>query len=228
MSLLLLFDIDGTLLHRAADDHSAAIHAALREVYGVEPVGVELDPAGRTDPEIGRLILLARGVDGKRIDDGLHDFHIAACRSYAERSGDLAATVAPGAPELLGELARSGRHIVALLTGNFEPIARLKLRRARIGQLFAPGQGAFGSDSEDRSHLPGLARRRAGATGRPWPRERTVVIGDTPLDIACARAEQVRCVAVATGRWSPAELAHADAVVARFSELGEVLEDWDY
>ena len=96
-------------------------------------------------------------------------------------------------------------HRLALVTGNLEPIARLKLRAAGIVRHFAPGQGGFGSDSEDRSDLPPLARERAAAGngGAPWPREQTVVIGDTPRDIACARADGVHVVAVATGPTPP-------------------------
>ena len=87
------------------------------------------------------------------------------------------------------------------MTGNLEPVARLKLTRAGIGRHFASGQGGFGSDSEDRSDLPPIARARAAAWngGEPWPRERTVVVGDTPRDIACARADGVHVVAVPTG-----------------------------
>ena len=88
---------------------------------------------------------------------------------------------------------------LGLVTGNFEPVARLKLRQAGIGSFFAGCPGGFGSDSEDRAGLPAIARRRAGDGGRPFPRERTVVIGDTPRDIACARADGLRCIAVATG-----------------------------
>jgi phosphoglycolate phosphatase-like HAD superfamily hydrolase len=64
---------------------------------------------------------------------------------------------------------------------------RVKLARAGIGDYFEPGQGGFGSDHLDRSELPAIARARADG----WPRERTVVIGDTPRDIACARADGV-------------------------------------
>ena len=59
------------------------------------------------------------------------------------------------------------------MTGNLEPVARLKLERAGLGRFFAPGQGGFASDHASRAELPAIARRRAGG----WPRERTVVIG---------------------------------------------------
>jgi phosphoglycolate phosphatase-like HAD superfamily hydrolase len=121
---------------------------------------------------------------------------------------------------------RTGREDVrlGLLTGNYEPVARLKLRRAGIGKWFGAGQGAFGSDAEDRAALPMLARRRAGSRGVPYPRARTIVIGDTPRDIACARADEVRCMAVCTGPYGPSELTGADAVALDAFELHAQLE----
>ena len=87
---------------------------------------------------------------------------------------------------MLEELdAREGVRL-AVLTGNLEPIARLKLARAGLGRFFEHGQGGFGSDHEDRTELPAIARARAGG----YPRAQTVVIGDTPRDIACARADE--------------------------------------
>ncbi len=130
-------------------------------------------------------------------------------------------------PELLAALAaRPDDFRLSLVTGNLEPVARLKLKRAGLGRWFAAGQGAFGSDSEDRSELPAIARRRAGRLdgGRPYPRERTVVIGDTPRDIACARADGVRCIAVATGSYGAEALAEADAVVASAHGLVAALD----
>ncbi len=117
----------------------------------------------------------------------------------------------------------AGRCRLALLTGNYEAVARLKLARAGIGRYFPSRQGAFGSDAEDRTSLPAIARRRAGETGRPYPREQTIVIGDTPRDIACAQADMVRCVAVTTGPYRREELGAADAVVSDAAGLKAVL-----
>ena len=94
-----------------------------------------------------------------------------------------------------------------------------KLARAGLGEWFRGAPGGFGSDSEDRAALPAIARRRAGHTAR----EETIVIGDTPRDIACARADGVRCVAVTTGWFGTEELTGADAVAADADELREVL-----
>jgi phosphoglycolate phosphatase-like HAD superfamily hydrolase len=138
---------------------------------------------------------------------------------------DLSGRVAPGIPELLDRLAaRPDAFRLSLVTGNLEPVARLKLDRAGLGRHFPPGQGGFGSDHESRAELPPIARARA--SDPPWPRERTVVIGDTPRDIACARADRVRVAAVGTGPFGVEDLAEADAVVDDARALLPVLEDW--
>jgi phosphoglycolate phosphatase-like HAD superfamily hydrolase len=227
--LLLLFDIDGTLLAGATKAHREALHAALREVHGVEITDTlppAVHPAGRTDGEIARMMLLQAGVSAREIDDGADAVREVCCREYARRCpNDLAHRVIPGVPELLLSLFSDDGVRLALLTGNFEPVARIKLKRAGIGMYFPAGQGAFGSDAEDRTELPAIARRRAGDAGTPYPRTQTVVIGDTPLDIACARADGVRCVAVATGPFGVEELGDADAVAADARELGRVLAE---
>jgi phosphoglycolate phosphatase len=228
--VLLLFDIDGTLLSGATEAHAAALYEALRTVHGIgrPGEGVIIDPAGRTDGEIARLLLIGHGIPAAQIDERAADVRIATCEAYARRCpDDLSHTVLPGVRELLDELAaRADGPRLALLTGNYEPVARLKLARAGIGDRFASRQGAFGSDSEDRALLPAIARRRAGGdAGQPHPRERTLVIGDTPRDVACAHADGVRCLAVATGRSSAAQLADAgaDAVAERAAEIPRLL-----
>jgi phosphoglycolate phosphatase len=219
--VLLLFDIDGTLLIRATDDHRDAVHAALRRVWHVaDPAAARVDPRGRTDPQIARAILLKSGVSAERIDARMIDFKRAAAEEYARRCrSDLSPFVAPGVVDLLARLRDRPGVRLSLVTGNLEPIARLKLARAGLGGFFDRGQGGFGSDHEDRTELPAIARVRAGRPGAPYPRSQTVVVGDTPLDVACARADGVRCFAVTTGSYGAGELAGADAVVGSAREL---------
>jgi phosphoglycolate phosphatase-like HAD superfamily hydrolase len=222
--MLVLFDIDGTLLTGATGAHSQALDAAIREVHAVDPGKIrgQIQPAGRTDGEIARLILLDLGVSAWRIDELAADVREACCRIYAQISPpDLGSHVVPGIPDVLAWLGERPGVTLGLLTGNYEPIGRLKLRLAGIGKWFASAPGAFGSDSEDRAALPAIARRRAGHVRR----EDALVIGDTPRDIACARADGVRCVAVTTGRYGPDELAEADAVATDSGELRERLEE---
>lgn len=213
--LLLLFDIDGTLLRRATLEHAAALHEAMHAVYGLDTSAVRVPAAGRTDLEIARASLLTLGVSARRIDEGLDELKTVAAEAYARRvPDDLSATVLPGMVELLESLAAREDVLLSLVTGNIEAIARLKLRAAGVGSYFPAGQGGFGSDSEDRTDLPAIARRRAGGPDAPHPRERTLVIGDTPRDIACARADGLAVLAVATGPHPAHELDDADATLA--------------
>jgi phosphoglycolate phosphatase len=222
---LLLFDIDGTLLQRAADAHRDAILAAIQRTYGVDPSGARVDAAGKTDLEIAREILVASDVPAERIAALATDVRLAATEEYARRCPrDLSDRLVPGIPDLLEDLAARDDVLLALVTGNLEPIARLKLARAGIGKFFARGQGGFGSDDEDRAALPTIARERAGSVTQPHPRDRTWVIGDTPRDIAAARADDVGCLAVTTGPYTADELQGADAIACGPGELKELLE----
>lgn len=227
--MLLLFDIDGTLLVGASRAHAEALLLALQDVYGVPELSSDgVEAAGRTDLEIARLILLRYDVPAKRIDSGLMDVQHSTVEHFAELCPEsLEPNVVPGIAPLLRSLAGRSGVILSLVTGNLEPVARLKLERAGLGALFDRGQGGFGSDSEDRTDLPAIARRRArsdddGSTA--YPRERTLVIGDTPRDIACARADGVRCLAVATGPFAAEELSGADGVARDAGELGRLIE----
>jgi phosphoglycolate phosphatase-like HAD superfamily hydrolase len=224
--LLLLFDVDGTLLEDATGPVREAIGAALLRHHGVDATRMKrrISTSGRTDGEIARAILLDAGVSAARIDE-LADAVRETCCEVCEElyRADLSEHVIDGMRELLTWLAGRDDVVVGLLTGNFECAAKLKLQRAGIGSAFVSGASAFGSDAEDRAALPPIARRRAGSGGVPHPRSRTVVIGDTPQDVACARADGVRCVAVATGGHAAAELAGADQVVRDASELRQAL-----
>jgi len=184
----------------------------------------QIEAAGRTDDAIARSILTLAGVSAERIDERARDVRAMTCAEYAHRCpADLAGRLAPGVPEVLDRLGRQDGVRLALLSGNLECVARLKVDRAGIGHHFPRGQGAYGSDSEDRTDLPEIARRRAGADGEPYPREKTVVIGDTPRDIACARADGVHVIALATGPFRASDLHGADVVIDMAREIPAAL-----
>jgi phosphoglycolate phosphatase len=245
--MLLLFDIDGTLLRNASEEHARSIYVAMHEVYGLgsadgDPASMpRVLAAGRTDLEIAREMALLSGCSAEAFDDGRAEFVAVCVREYCGRvPDDLSGRAVDGVRELLAALEGTLGVMLALVTGNIEGIAHLKLARAGLGSFFPSGQGGFGSDSEDRTDLPEIARARAARhpaldahpspsghsdveSGQPYPRERTVVIGDTPLDIACARADGVRCVAVTTGPFGAEDLGGADAVACDTAELREIL-----
>ena len=116
-AVLLLFDIDGTLVSGATDAHRDAMHEALREVHGVDATRVmrrPLAPAGRTDPEIARAILLDAGISAERIDDRADEVREQCCRAYArlcpeDLSGTRAAGHRAGARAAVGPPRRQAR-----------------------------------------------------------------------------------------------------------------------
>jgi phosphoglycolate phosphatase-like HAD superfamily hydrolase len=225
-SLLLLFDIDGTLLREGATPVGPAMSAALKEVHRVDTAAIrtQIATSGRTHGEIARAILLDAGVPTARIDALADQMRDRCCEAWAATApDDLSGDVLPGVRELLDWLAVLPEARLGLLTGNYEAIARSKVARSGLGGFFEPGHGAFGSDAEDRDELPAIARRRAGTSDAPYPRSDTIVIGDTPLDVACARADGVRCVAVASGMFEPHALADADVVVRDALEVRAAL-----
>jgi phosphoglycolate phosphatase-like HAD superfamily hydrolase len=138
-----------------------------------------------------------------------------------EGDGPAAAAEHAGTASALASL-REGGHRLALVTGNLEPIARRKLSLRGLGGFFPANQGGFGSDADLRPELVPIARARAGDGNRSsYPRDRTVLIGDTPFDVAAARADGVRCVAITGHRFSAEALAAAGAA-ATVDEIAEV------
>jgi phosphoglycolate phosphatase-like HAD superfamily hydrolase len=219
--VLMLFDIDGTLLRRAHVEHRIALAEAVREVWdAVDPGDSAVPAAGRTDVAIARDICLLGGVTAAHFDERLDDFFGACATAYDRRApADLRDRHVPHVEEVLAELAARPGVRLSLVTGNLEAVAWMKLERAGLDAFFPAGQGAFGSDAEDRTELPAIARARAGN----YPRAKTVIIGDTPRDIACARADGLRCIAVATGPFTAEQLAGADAVLDSAHALLDVL-----
>ena len=217
--LLLLFDIDGTLLqYGGAREHAAALVRTLSEVYAVDlpsDAVQQVGPWGKTDQRIAREVLELAGVEDTRPQEWIERAWEIYAAADLSRLSDGAM---PGAVEALGWAAAAG-HVNALLTGNIEPIAHHKLDAAGLGRWFERGQGAFGSDAEDRRELVPVARARAGG----WPGERTIVIGDAPGDVACALAGGAIAVAL-LGHFGREELAGAHVFIERLADLGDALD----
>jgi phosphoglycolate phosphatase-like HAD superfamily hydrolase len=188
-----LFDVDGTLIRTygaAREAFSLATQVLLGRGDGLEDIPF----AGNTDPRILGAILAKHGrtlthEETNRFWEIVRG-HMGAL--LADRRGH----VLPGVVELLGAIEGEAGWAAALLTGNTGAMARIKL--GHFGLLDAFAFGAFGDEAEDRDALACLAVARARAR---WgvPAERCVVVGDTPLDVRCARAAGARVVAVATG-----------------------------
>jgi phosphoglycolate phosphatase-like HAD superfamily hydrolase len=224
--LLVLLDIDGTLVWRASRVHAQAVIAAIHEVHGP----IELAPvqaAGLTDRRIVRLMLTQAGLTDDQIDRDMEWLLAIAARFYEEQCpADLSETVLPGIPEMLGGLCRDPGLQLGLVTGNLESIAHRKLTAAGLARPLLPWVGAYGSDAEDRNRLVPVAQERAavlhGMAAR-WPSERTVVVGDTPHDIACARVAGAAVIAVTTGAFAREELTDADVIAESSDEITAAL-----
>ena len=195
---LVLFDVDGTLL-TANGAGRRALDRALRDVYGTAGPIDAYDFRGGTDPQIIRDLLRQAGLG----DQVIAADEMAVYRRYealleAEIGDGRGVTLYPGIRDLVETLAARDDVVVGLLTGNIEAGARIKLRPTGLWPHFR--LGAYGSDDADRTRLPLVAANRAERlVGRAFRGQDTVIIGDTPRDIGCARAFGATAIAVATG-----------------------------
>ena len=233
MRKLILFDIDGTLVLTGGAG-IRAMNRACEELVG-NPHGLEGIPvAGRTD----RIILadvITRA--GHTLDDGLLDQlrarYVANLREEIERPGRVQSfeslgarggvkAVMPGIRELLDILARRDDVFLALLTGNFEASARLKLEHFGLWRYFRCG--AYADDAADRNALVPFALKRARQCGLPEiAPEHILVVGDTPHDVACARVVGATPIGVATGGFTSDQLRESGAEIV-FEDLSDPTE----
>ena len=217
---LLLFDVDGTLV-TARGAGRGAFARALNAVYGTAGAVEGYDFRGRTDPRIVLDLMAGAGFDDAAIRARLDSFFTRYVRELEIVLADGAGvTVMPGVADLVRRLSARDDAVVGLLTGNIEAGARVKLRPTGLLPFFRVG--AYGSDDVDRRRLPAIACERARAlVGREFPFARVTIIGDTPLDVDCARACGALAVAVATG-FHPADELAACAPDLLFTDFGDV------
>jgi phosphoglycolate phosphatase len=205
---ILLWDLDGTLVHGKRygvfKDYTVPM---LEKVFGSAGSLRGMIVSGMTDLQIVEEALRESGINREHIIARKEEL----LRCYMEQmkhatgNGNQIIEAMPGAREVLQRIEEHPRYLSALLTGNIEPAAHLKVEITGLAEFFRL-PGAFGDDSFDRRDLPALAAQRInehlGANLEP---EQFIVIGDTPNDIACARHFGARVIAVATGRVHSAE-----------------------
>ena len=222
---LCLFDIDGTLL-ASGGAGKTAMEMALAEEFGVAVQDHKVPFSGRTDRAITRDLFRVHGIpetpeNSRRYLDCYLQLLPNCLHSHQGR-------VLPGIVELLTLLAQRPHVHMGLLTGNVRAGARIKLDHYGLFDFFA--FGGFGDEHFDRDDVAreALAAARSHA-GADVNLERFWVIGDTPLDIQCARAIGARVAAVATGWHSLQELAAArpDVVLTDLSDPAPLLAYWD-
>jgi phosphoglycolate phosphatase-like HAD superfamily hydrolase len=244
---LLLFDVDGTLV-LTAGAAVRAMEGAFHEVFGVQGAFDHVPMPGRTDGAIladaftralpqSRILADALAAAGLHPSDGhVERFKASYFARFAEeilkpvptdRAGPSRHRfkgILPGVRELLDALSARPDIFLGLLTGNYEQGARIKLQYFDLWRYFACG--AFGDDAVNRHELVPIAIARSREAGCPAldPRD-VIIIGDTPLDVACARAAGISCLAAATGGYSVDDLraAGADTVFKSLADTDAVV-----
>lgn len=217
--LLVLWDIDYTLVN-ARGVGSELYTRVFTSRYG-RPLPQPGSMAGRTDRAIAREVLALAGLDGHDGMDGLDQqllvFQAAlndTAPAFAARARQIV-TALPGASAALAGLAAVAPGqgpVQSLLTGNIRPMAEIKLAAAGLTRHLDLEVGSYGDLHEIRAELVAPARAAAAAAyGQDFGGTATVLIGDTPLDVAAALATGARAVGVATGHFSTADLAAAGA-----------------
>jgi phosphoglycolate phosphatase-like HAD superfamily hydrolase len=198
--------------------------SAFEDVFGVSDGFAGVSMAGRTDAWILARAAAAHGVlHGPEQLTRFRDVYLTRLANEVRQPGPRKG-IMPGVRALLESLAARDDVMLALLTGNFEGGARVKLEYFDLWRYFACG--AFGDDISERNALLAVARARVAACGGPeLDASAIVVVGDTPLDVAVARTGGARSVAVATGSYDVAalEAAGADIVLEDFSDLSATL-----
>jgi len=220
---LALFDIDGTLIHTARAG-VRGMNAAFRDLHGHEDALAGMTFAGRTDRAIVFEAFAQLGIDRSQAAlDRLRDAYLAHLSAELGHPVE-GARVLPGVTGVLDALEAHSNVGVGLLTGNFERGAAIKLGHFDLWRRF--GFGAFGDAHEDRRALVPIAIEAAeAAIGQRIAAQDVVVIGDTPLDIDCARAHGAISVGVATGPYSVEQLRDvgADVVLDTLEDVPALL-----
>jgi phosphoglycolate phosphatase len=225
---LVLWDVDGTLVLYGGIGRQAFADAflALAGRPATDLDRLMISTAGRTDPDIALEFLARHGItDGEAQLDA---FHAALVEALAAKAGMLRehGRVLPGVEAALAALAPQSGVAQSLLTGNLEANAVLKLATFGLDRYVDFEIGAYGSDHRDRSQLVEVARAKARARrGVELDPASVVVIGDTPLDVAAARAGGARVIAVATGHYDVESLrsTNPDAVFPDLADTPAVI-----
>jgi phosphoglycolate phosphatase-like HAD superfamily hydrolase len=212
---LVLWDIDGTLVDTGRLGRDA-FSEAFEVVAGRAPdraAETLVEMAGRTDHAIALEFLARHHMDGHAHLSAFSDA-LAAALAAKEREIRQQGRALPGAKAALAALAGEPGVVQSLLTGNIEPNAALKLAAFGLDAYLDFAVGGYGSDDAHRPNLVAVATRKAMEKyGVEFGPDSTVLVGDTPLDVAAGRQGGARVVAVATGPFGPDELRTAGAEV---------------
>ncbi len=228
---ILLWDIDGTLLQSTrAGAFKEYFAPALEEFYGSSGTLAAMSVSGMTDSQIAYEALKNEGFSTKEIFSKIEDFAKTIGEKMSRYLSEQNETyrLLPGARGILEAASKNPRFVNALLTGNFGVAAEIKLKYFDLWKYFADKPNTFGEISHDRRELAKTAAKNINKFLQiELHNEQFVVIGDTPNDIACARALGAKMVSVATGRNHPSsQLAEykPDVLLENLSDTKKVLQ----
>jgi phosphoglycolate phosphatase len=221
--MLILFDIDGTLLLTQKAGMQAMLDGG-RELFGEHFTIDDVEFSGRLDPLIWADLALRNKVANH---DGEHERFRAAYGRHLRRRLDAnpTATLLPGVKALVEMLPTHNSVTLGVLTGNYPETGRLKIERAGL-QPDVFRVAAWGIDGRTRRDLPPVAiKRHLELTKKTLDAADVVIIGDTPYDIDCASCHGCRSIGVATGTFDVDMLreAGADLAVESLAEVEEIL-----
>ena len=227
---ILLWDIDGTLIRSTRmDSFKDYTIPMLERVFGTAGRLREMQVSGMTDLQIVGEALRDEGITHEQIRARVHEVreqYMAAMRAVTG-NGIEYFRILPGVRETLTAVAEHPRYHSALMTGNIEPAAWLKMELVGLSEFFTL-PGAFGDESHDRRDLPALAAGRIRESLQlDLVPEQFIVIGDTPNDIACAHHFGARALAVATSRMFSVEdlvACRPDALVRDLSDINTAMQ----
>ncbi len=221
---ILLFDIDGTLLG-SSEKVKILMRRALEDVFGTAGEIDSYEMSGKTDWQIVTDLMIQAGIEPAIVEDRRSATFAALARHMEAAAPTLGMRILPGVTELLEQLSDRPEFILGLVTGNVREAVPAKLLAAGIDPAMFR-IGAFGSEHPDRNFLPALALSRLEQKLEiSIPRERVLVIGDTPRDIACARFAGLKVLCVTTGRYGRNVLAehYPDYLLDDLSDTEAVL-----
>lgn len=207
MVKLVLFDIDGTLI-RSGGAGVRAFEKTFTEIFGLKDATHRMKFAGRTDVSLVRECFRLFAVEPS--DHNFRRFFDNYPIYLEQLLKTTRGGVCEGITTLIDQLENvPDKPVLGLLTGNVRPGAELKLRHYNLWHHFSTG--AFADDHEDRNCIASIAQQRGGELlGRKLAGDEIVVIGDTPLDVACAQSIGAKVLAVGTGEYGPADLAKSN------------------
>ena len=220
--MLILFDIDGTLLlTRGAG--IMAMQDAMKELTGREHSVDGLEFSGCLDHLIWKDICQRNQTE---TTDELHDSFRERYHFHLNRRFDTDATSSalPGATELMQALTEDTRNTLGLVTGNYPETGRLKIERANIDYAAFKVFG-WATDGQHRRDLPVAATTQFNEQSpSPIDPHEVIIIGDTPHDIDCAHHNNHRVLAVTTGKFTHDQLSDADWVVDDLSNTEHLMD----